>query len=48
MPRRRDPDEITRSFRINRHLWDRAKTRADERNESLSEVIRRYLERYSK
>ena len=48
MPKHRDPDEVTRSLRVNRGLWDRAMTKADDRGESLSEAIRRFLERYSK
>ena len=46
--RRRAPDEITRSFRISRALWDRAMTKADDRGESLSEAIRRFLVRYAR
>lgn len=46
--RRRAPDEITRSFRISRALWEAAMKRADEKGESLSEAIRRFLERYSR
>ena len=41
-------DEVVRSLRVSRALWDAAMTRADERGESLSEAIRRFLERYSK
>ena len=48
MPKHRDPDSVTRSLRVNRALWDRAMTKADERGESLSEAIRRFLERYAR
>lgn len=48
MPKRRDPDEVTRSLRVNKTLWDKAMSKADEKGESLSEAIRRFLERYSR
>jgi len=48
MPKHPDPDSVTRSLRVNRSLWDRAMEKADDRGESLSEAIRRFLERYSK
>lgn len=48
MPKRRDPDEVTRSLRVNRALWERAMSKADEKGESLSEAIRRFLERYAR
>ena len=41
-------DEVVRSLRVSRKLWTAAMARADERGESLSEAIRRFLERYSK
>ena len=35
-----------RVVRVQESLWLRALARADERGESLSEAIRRFLERY--
>jgi hypothetical protein len=35
-----------RAIRVPDSLWARALKRADERGESLSEAIRRFLERY--
>ena len=37
-----------RMIRVQDSLWLRAKQRADDRGESLSEAIRRFLERYSR
>ena len=37
-----------RSVRVADNVWTAAQTKADERNENLSEVIRRALERYLK
>lgn len=37
-----------RMIRVQDSLWAKAKARADERGESLSEAIRRFLERYVK
>jgi len=48
MPKHPDPDSVTRSLRVNRDLWDRAMTKADEKGVSLSEEIRRFLERLSR
>lgn len=35
-----------RSIKVHDDLWIKAKARADEKGESLSEAIRRFLERY--
>lgn len=35
-----------RVVRVQDSLWKRAQARADEKGESLSEAIRRFLERY--
>lgn len=35
-------------FRIPRALWDAAVKRADERGETVSEAVRKFLERYVK
>lgn len=36
----------SRVVRIPDHLWEAAKARADERGETVSEAIRKFLERY--
>jgi len=41
----REP-KTNRVIRVQESLWVRALKRADERGESLSEAIRRFLERY--
>ena len=40
------PPKIVTSLRVDRHLWNAAKTRADERGEVLAEEIRKFLVRY--
>ncbi len=35
-----------RSIKVSDELWDRAKERAAEKGETVSEVLRRALERY--
>lgn len=37
---------VMRSIRVPASLWDEAKARADERGESISDVVREALERY--
>lgn len=37
-----------RVIRVQDSLWVRAMVRADEKGESLSEAIRRFLERYAR
>lgn len=37
-----------RNIRVNEELWRAAMTKAEERGETLSDVIRRALERYAK
>jgi len=37
-----------RVVRVPDRVWDAAKTRADERGESVSAAVRRFLERYGK
>jgi hypothetical protein len=39
---------VQRLIRVPLPLWERAKARADERDETLSEAIRKFLERYSR
>lgn len=36
------------SFRVPLRLWRAAKVRADEKGETVSEAVRRFLERYSR
>lgn len=38
----------TRAFRCEDDLWAKAMRRAAERDETLSEAIRKFLERYSR
>lgn len=40
------PIMVMRSLRVPEALWVRAKTLADKRDENISDVIRRALERY--
>jgi len=37
-----------RVIRIPDRVWDAAKKRADEKGETVSEAVRKFLERYSK
>jgi hypothetical protein len=36
------------SLRVPRALWLRAKDRADEKGETVSEAVRKFLERYAR
>jgi hypothetical protein len=40
-------DEVARYPRPDK-LWDAAKAKADERGETVSEAVRKFLERYSR
>ena len=42
------PPRKPRSVKVEDDLWDAAKAKAEERGDVLSEVIRKFLERYSK
>ena len=42
------PPMPMRSVRVSDAVWTAAQAKADERNENLSEIIRRALERYVK
>lgn len=42
------PPMVMRSIRVPAKLWDEAKAKADEREESISDVVREALERYVK
>lgn len=48
LPRVAKPPMIMRSIRVPKKLWDEAKAVADEREESISDIIREALERYVK
>jgi hypothetical protein len=48
MPNQPRPGVTARAVRVPDPLWSAAKTKAEERGESVSEVIRRALERYVK
>jgi antitoxin component of RelBE/YafQ-DinJ toxin-antitoxin module len=37
-----------RVVRVSDRIWDAAKARADERGESISDAVRKFLERYSR
>lgn len=46
MPNQPRKDNPARAIRIPDELWERAKIRADERGETVSEAVRKFLERY--
>ena len=48
MPDQPRKDNPARTLRVERELWEAAKIRAGEKNETVSEAIRRFLVRYSK
>lgn len=37
-----------RSIKVSDELWEKAKKRADEKGETVSEAVRKFLERYAK
>lgn len=37
---------VKRVFWVNKDIWDAAKVRADEKGETVSEAVRKFLERY--
>jgi hypothetical protein len=37
---------VQRVLRVPEDLWERAKVRADEKGETISEAVRKFLERY--
>jgi hypothetical protein len=39
---------VQRMLRVPEDLWERAKARADERDETVSEAVRKFLERYAR
>jgi hypothetical protein len=48
MPNQPRPDNPARAVRVGDPLWHKARERAAERGETVSDVIRRALERYTK
>lgn len=46
MPNQPRKDNPARAIRIPDELWEKAKKRAEEKGETVSEVVRRSLERY--
>lgn len=48
MPNKPKPNNVARTIRVTTELWDAVKKRAEERNETVSEAVRRLLERYSR
>jgi hypothetical protein len=46
MPNQPRPDNPARAVRVPDGLWHAAQAKADERGETVSDVIRRALERY--
>lgn len=46
MPNKPRPENPARAVRIEDELWEAAKRRAAERGETVSDVIRRALQRY--
>jgi hypothetical protein len=38
----------SRVVRVSDDLWERAKRRADEKGETVSEAVRKFLERYAR
>ena len=46
MPNQPRPDNPGRNVRVEAALWDAAKAKATERGETVSDVIRRALQRY--
>lgn len=48
VPRVTKPPMVMRSIRVPMKLWEAAKAKADEREESISDVVREALERYVK
>lgn len=48
MPNQPRKDNPARAIRIPDALWEAAKKRAEEKGETVSEVVRRALERYAR
>lgn len=48
MPNAPRPDNRAHTIRVSDELWKRARERAGEKGETVSEAVRRFLERYAK
>ena len=48
MPDQPRLDNPARTIRVERELWEAAKVRADERGETVSEAVRKFLVRYTR
>lgn len=48
MPNAPRKDNPARTIRVPDPLWEQAKQRADERGETVSEAVRRFLARYAR
>lgn len=48
MPNQPRKDNPARAIRIPDALWEAAKKRAAERDETVSEAVRKFLERYTR
>lgn len=48
MPNAPRPDNKAHTIRASDELWEKAKKRAAERGETVSEAVRRFLERYTR
>ena len=46
MPNQPRKDNPARAIRIPEELWEKARKRADEKGETVSEAVRKFLERY--
>lgn len=48
MPNKPRSENPARGIRVPDELWNAAKKRADERGETVSEAVRKFLERYTR
>jgi hypothetical protein len=48
MPNKPRDDNPARTIRVPDDLWDRTKKRAAEKGETVSEAVRKFLERYAR
>lgn len=48
VPNQPRKDNPARAIRIPDDLWEKAKRRADEKGETVSEAVRKFLERYTR
>lgn len=47
-PNKPRPDNKAHTIRVSDDLWQRARMRAAEKGETVSEAVRKFLERYSR